>query len=119
MKVLQKHERKNGYDYYLEDRNEHCAVYRQYDSELDLICAYEVFKIKTRKETKIKDNIIEGGEVFPGNNDFGKSAWSIGTFVSRSFKEREPENYKKSLDKAKKRAFEKFKILTEKNEKNE
>jgi len=113
MKVLQEHERKNGYDYYLEERNEYCAMYRQYDSDLDLIHAYEIFKIKIRKETKIKDNVIEGGEVFPGNEEFGKTAYTIGTFTSTRLKEKEPEVYQEKLDNAKAKAKLKFQELTE------
>ena len=83
MKILGKTERKNGFDYRLVERSKNCAVYEQLDYEEngeEWTVAYEVFIIKNRKESKIGDRIIEAGEVFPGNEDFGDNAWSYGTF---------------------------------------
>ena len=75
MKKLQQHQRKNGYDYELIERNDKVAIYKQienYKQDNEWTIAYEVFIIRTRKDRKIKDNFIEGGEIFPSNEDFGK-----------------------------------------------
>lgn len=82
MKILDNRVRKNGFDYYLVQRNTKSAVYEQkiYNKTI----AYEVFKIKIRKEENVFGRIIEKREKFPSNEDFGKNAWTF-----------------KSLDKAK------------------
>jgi len=108
MKVLKEHERKNGYDYYLVERNENYAVYKQTDETND-IYAFEVFKIKNRKETEIKGRKIEAGEVFPGNEEFGKTAWSIPVFSCNFLSENEQKiRINNALDKA----YKKFEELT-------
>ena len=85
MKKLQKHQRKNGYDYELFKRCDNVAIYKQmenYQQENEFIVAYEVFQVKIRKDKTIKGSFIEGGEVFPSNEDFGKHAWCYSTFNS-------------------------------------
>jgi len=78
MKKLDNYIRKNGFDYELVERNDNVAIYKQVDNTLSqqMIVSYEVFIIKTRKEGRIGDNIIEAGEIFPSNESFGKSAWT-------------------------------------------
>jgi hypothetical protein len=86
MKILQKTERKNGFDYNLLDRTDNCAIYEQIDYKDDgseYIVAYEVFVIKKREESKIGDRTIEAGEVFPGNESFGSDSFSFGTIGGR------------------------------------
>lgn len=58
-------------------RNENFAVYeRGYDGKIQ---GHEVFKIKIlKKGTQIFDKIVEEDtERYPGNNDFGRFAWSM------------------------------------------
>ncbi len=38
---------------------------------------YELFKIKVRPKKEINGLILEEKEMFPKNEDFGKSAWTI------------------------------------------
>lgn len=84
MKVLENHIRKNNFDYYLIKRCETAAIYKQIDEEFpETIIAFEVFKIKNRPESKIFGKIIEAGESFPSNEDFGKTAWTYSTFGER------------------------------------
>ena len=73
--VLQHTYRKNNYTYVLVERNGHAAIYAQMEG--DRIVSYEVGWVKTQKEGKIGDNIIEGGECFWSNEDFGSIAWTI------------------------------------------
>ena len=83
MKVLENELRKNGFDYKLVERDENCAIYEQFDKDYDdtvYTVAFEVFIIKKTKDTVIAENKIMGGEVFPGNEDFGSTALSIGIF---------------------------------------
>lgn len=75
MTILQHTYRKNGYTYVLVERNEHAAIYAQMDG--DRVVSYEVGWVKTQKEGMIGDNVIEGGECFWSNEDFGKMAWTI------------------------------------------
>ncbi|MFW6009208.1 MAG: hypothetical protein ACOCP8_08105 [archaeon] len=104
MKKLKEKERRNSHDYFLKKRNEYAAIYSQVDDETKLIIAHEVFKIKKRKETFIGENKIEAGEVFPGKEEFGKSAWTYPTFVSLGNSKEEYErkiylSYEKALNK--------------------
>jgi acetoacetate decarboxylase len=84
MKKLEQHQRKNGFDYELVERNDKAAIYKQvenYGENNEYIVAYEVFLIKIRKDKSIVGNFIEGGEIFPSNEDFGKNAWTYSTFL--------------------------------------
>jgi len=109
MRKLQQHQRKNGYDYELIERDEKFAIYRQIDSykeECEMTIAYEVFIIRSRKDRKIKGNFIEGGEVFPSNEDFGKYAWCYSTFCGTDTED------------ALSRAYNKFNNLKKEEEEN-
>lgn len=104
MKVLENELRKNGFDYKLIERDDKCAIYEQLDTNYEgkiYTVAFEVFTIKNTNDTMIGDNQIMGGEVFPGNEDFGRgNAFSFGVFSDR--------------EGALKRAYEKFKELKKK-----
>lgn len=83
MKTIPEKLRKNGFDYELLERCDTCAIYKQIDTRENgekVIIAYEVFEIRKRKECEINGTKIEGGEIFPGNNAFGKYAWSCTTY---------------------------------------
>jgi hypothetical protein len=102
MKVLTDNIRKNGFDYKLIERDQNCAIYEQLDKDYDgkiHTVAFEVFIIKKTKDAEIAGNKIEGGEVFPGNEDFGRDAYSYGIFGDREY--------------ALKRAYEKYAELQE------
>jgi hypothetical protein len=77
MKTLQETLRKNAFDYRLIERTEVKAIYEQSDNG-ELI-AYEIFKIKIVPECILGGNIIESHEKFPSDNDFGITAWTVGT----------------------------------------
>ena len=111
MKKLEKTLRKNQFDYELVERNENFAIYKQLSDNLTI--SFEVFKIKNNKETKIGDNIIEAGEAFPGNEDFGKIAWTYSAFVNPEMDKKE---YQKRVDKAYLQAKNKFEIINTKEE---
>lgn len=66
---------KNGYRYYLEQRNHKAAIYSQYQGSL--LYAYEVFRIKIASEKTIKEIFYPEHERIPGNEDFGKFAFTI------------------------------------------
>jgi hypothetical protein len=78
MKILPLKLRKNGFNYTQVLRKGKKAIYEQ--TITSEIKQYEVFKIRTRPDKIFKGNLICGGEVFPGNEDFGKSAWSCRTY---------------------------------------
>jgi len=66
--------RKNGFDYILVRREENVAIYRQECAED--VNYYEAFIVKTRPEKVFKGVLREAHEVFPANEDFGKTAWA-------------------------------------------
>ena len=69
--------RKNGFEYSQVLRNSKKAIYRQtYTEKMDY---FEVFLIKSRPDRNFKGKMILGGENFPGNEDFGKTAWTFRT----------------------------------------
>ena len=75
MKTLPINLRKNGFDYTQVLRNDKYAVYRQYVTpEIEY---FEVFIIKTHPERFFKGRIIQASESFPGNEAFGKTAWTF------------------------------------------
>lgn len=67
------------YDYHQIMRSRKSALYMQYDKEDNHIACYEVFRIKTRKEyySKSLKKVFPCKELYPKNEDFGYSAWSI------------------------------------------
>jgi len=79
MEILSKTIRKNGFSYEQVCRNEFAAVYAQMVG--GLIIAYEVFEIRQQKEGSATMGGVEiqfkEKELFPGDNEFGKTAWSV------------------------------------------
>ena len=74
MRPLPQHLLKNGFDYTLVNRDANRAIYKQHVTE---DCQYfEVFKIKKKKAETFKGKLIPEREVFPSDEDFGKTAWS-------------------------------------------
>ena len=71
MKRLEQTLKKNGFIYRLVQRTEHVAIYDQVGY------AYEVFKVRVAKPWKYNPDY---SELFPSNEDFGKTAWSFGYF---------------------------------------
>lgn len=80
--------KKNGFEYRLVERNEKRAIYSQH-AGLSQIIAYEVFNIKIGDLRKAKkrwadikkinfnpDDYEEFYEIFPSDEDFGKTAWT-------------------------------------------
>ena len=76
MELLSEEIRKNGFIYRLEKRGEKAMVYRQICPEEGDIIGYEVFKIKVDKPKVVFGIQLNEREIFPGNEDFGKWAWS-------------------------------------------
>ena len=74
MKPLPPKLRKNGFDYQLVIREGNVAIYRQEYTEN--VKYYEVFIIKVKSEQNINGRFYPEREVFPGNSDFGRSAFS-------------------------------------------
>lgn len=79
MNILPINLRKNGFDYTQILRQGNKAIYEQTYTEI--VAYYEVFKIRTQPEKILRGNLIQSGEVFPGNEDFGKTAWSFKTLA--------------------------------------
>lgn len=69
--------RKNGFDYFQITRDDNFAIYLQVVS--DEIFRYEVFKIKTVQESILRATVYPARELFPGNEDFGSTAWTCMT----------------------------------------
>ncbi len=68
---------KNSYIYNLIRRGEKAMIYEQIDPEENYIVGYEVFRRKIDKPKVVFGVELGQREVFPGNEDFGKWAWSI------------------------------------------
>ncbi len=66
----------NGHDYVLHLRTKNFACYRQFTKEGKLV-AFELFKIKTRKEEEIGGVTYPTRETYPSTTDFGNTAWSL------------------------------------------
>lgn len=81
MKTLPVKKRHNGFDYTLVRRDKRSCIYEQ--EVTPEIKYYEVFRIKVRKERIIKfkgvEKKIEAGEMWPGDEAFGKWAWTCRT----------------------------------------
>lgn len=80
--------KKNGYLYKMVTRSKNAAVYSQHNEKFpeDTSVGYEVFEIKVckpyslvQKHGKKKGEVYHypAAEKFPGNEDFGKSAWAF------------------------------------------
>ena len=83
--------RKNGLTYTQVLRGHRSALYELMVSESEK--RYEVFKIRIKPKRKINGMILEAREKFPGNEDFGYTAWVYGTLdeAKRKFNEIEKE----------------------------
>ena len=68
---------KNGYDYQMVARTSRAAIYQQTLEGLHV--AYEVFEIKIQRERWFDGRLFPRKERFPGNEDFGKWAWTYPT----------------------------------------
>jgi hypothetical protein len=68
---------KNSYVYNLILRGEKAIIYEQIEPEENVIVGYEVFRRKIDKPKVVFGVELGEREVFPGNEDFGKWAWSI------------------------------------------
>lgn len=71
--------KKNGYDFEQLDRGEQKAIYSATFG--GRVVAFEVIKIRIRKE---QTNLFTGNldpptEIYPGNEQFGKTGWFIST----------------------------------------
>jgi len=80
------------------DRDAGLAMYEQYDPEHEKVVGYEIFFIKIQKPTTVNfggtDVELEHKEMFPSNNDFGKTAWSTTPVLSvatRKFNQKREE----------------------------
>lgn len=79
MDLLKKDIQKNGFLYNLYKRGEKAMIYSQTHPEDTEPLAYEVFKIKIDKPKIVFGNPLPEREKFPGNEDFGKWAWTYRT----------------------------------------
>ena len=68
---------KNGYYYKQIKKGNKSAIYEQTCDESPNPIAYEVFRIKIDKEKVVFGQLLPEKEIFPGNEDFGKWAWSF------------------------------------------
>jgi len=67
--------RKNGFQYNLITAGNKTFLYEQVYTKT--LSYYEVFKKVIAKETTIAGNFIPEHIAFPGNEDFGKTAWTF------------------------------------------
>ena len=77
MKPLSDILRKNGFTYTLVLREGQSCIYEQ--SVAEKTAYYEVFIVQVRPQETIKGKMLPNREVFPGNEDFGVTAWSCRT----------------------------------------
>ena len=71
--------RKNGFTYTKVLRDGRKAIYRQtYCENLEY---FEVFIVRESRERIFAGNTFPVKEQFPGNEDFGKTAWSCRTLA--------------------------------------
>jgi hypothetical protein len=88
LEILPEELRKNGFDYKLIKRENHKCIYSQ--SNNHSVVGYEVFKtkimphrarmIKLKEQTGRGNNpelLKEYKEIFPGDEEFGKRAWTF------------------------------------------
>ncbi len=76
MDLLKKTIQKNGFVYDLYKRGKKSMIYSQTDTDSTSFCAYEVFKIRIDKPKVVFGISLPEREKFPGNEDFGKWAWT-------------------------------------------
>jgi hypothetical protein len=93
MKTLPLKKRYNGFDYTLVHRGKRTCIYKQIVT--NEIRYYEVFIIKVREERTIKfkdgERKIKAHEMWPGNEAFGKWAWTFRTLERAMFRFNELE----------------------------
>ncbi len=75
MKKLPKELELNGYKYSRITKGRRYCLYEQ-NGIANMRC-FELFKIRVSREKKINGTIIEKKELFPRNEDFGYTAWTI------------------------------------------
>ena len=77
MKKLSDIVSKNGFTYRMLQRTEKKALYAQYYQ--NTLIGFEVFLIRIRgaQFSYILNKTLPPAERFPGNEDFGRTAWSI------------------------------------------
>lgn len=104
MKELSLKVRKNGFDY---TQVIHCGNYYIYEQDYSSgteygpydipkeIKYYEIFRVKVKSAEKIKGKYYPEREVFPGNEDFGYTAWTYPTLEKALYKLMKLKGHKK------------------------
>ncbi len=77
MDLLPEEIRKNTYLYKFYKRGEKTMMYEQIEPDTGRTVGYEVFRRKIDKPKVVFGIQLNEREIFPGNEDFGKWAWSI------------------------------------------
>ncbi len=77
MKTLPKEKTKNGCLYNLVERKDKVALYEQRYCFLGKIIGYEVFVVKIRQAAAFQGIQFDTTEVFPGDEQFGVTAWAF------------------------------------------
>lgn len=86
MEILANEIRKNGFIYTLHKKGEKTYIYQQYCPETERVMGWEVFQIKVDKPKVVFGVELGEREIFPGNEDFGKWAWSYSSYDKASEK---------------------------------
>jgi len=77
MDLLPEEIRKNTYLYKFYKRGERAMMYEQIEPSTGQTVGFEIFKRKIDKPKVVFGIQLNEREIFPGNEDFGKWAWSI------------------------------------------
>jgi hypothetical protein len=77
MELLPEEIKKNTYLYKFCKRGKRAIIYEQIDPEFGKTVAFEVFRRKIDKPKVIFGIQLNEREIFPGNEDFGKWAWTL------------------------------------------
>ena len=80
MKLLPEFLKKNGFTYTLLLRGQRSCIYEQHVTQE--MTYFEVFINKVKPEQVILGRSYTEREVFPGNEDFGRTAWSYRDYKS-------------------------------------
>jgi hypothetical protein len=70
--------RKNGFEYTLLCRGGRSCLYAQHITP-DIVC-FEVFVIRIQKDAILFGKKLPDKELFPRDEDFGKTAWSFSDY---------------------------------------
>lgn len=81
MDYIPKEVRKNGHIYNFLRKGEKSYIYEQYCPDSQKVIAWEVFQIKVDKPKIVFGVSLGEREIFPGNEDFGKWAWSYSNYT--------------------------------------